>query len=57
MHSAIVDTKKHATIKVFISCTPLGAVNFISQCWGGRASDIQIVRDSGFYDVMISHAW
>ena len=40
--------KKHATIKVFISCTPLGAVNFISQCWGGRASDIQIVCDCGF---------
>ena len=31
-----------------MSCTPLGAVNFISKCWGGRASDIQIVRESGF---------
>ena len=40
--------KKHTTIKVFISCTPLGAVNFVSKCWGGRASDIQIVRESGF---------
>ena len=40
--------KKHCTIKVFISCTPLGAVNFISKCWGGRASDIQIVRESSF---------
>ena len=49
--------KKHATIKVFISCTPLGAVNFISQCWGGRASDIQIVRASGFMTSIISHAW
>ena len=40
--------KKHCTIKVLISCTPLGAINYISQCWGGRASDIQITRESGF---------
>lgn len=40
--------KKHATVKVFISCTPLGSVNFLSKCWGGRASDIQIVRESGY---------
>ena len=40
--------KKHTTIKVFISCTPLGAVNFVSKCWGGQASDIQTVRESGF---------
>ena len=40
--------KKHTTIKVSISCTPLRAVNFVSKCWGGRASDIQIVRESGF---------
>ena len=40
--------KKHTTIKVFISCTRNGAVNFISKCWEGRASDIQIVRESGF---------
>ena len=32
-----------------ISCTPLGAVNFLSQCWGGRVSDNQIVRDSNFH--------
>lgn len=41
--------KKHCTIKVLISCTPVGAINFVSQCWGGRASDIQIVRQSGFH--------
>ena len=40
--------KKHTTIKVFISRTPLGAVNFVSKCWGGQASDIQTVRESGF---------
>ena len=40
--------KKYCTVKVFISCTPLGAINFVSKCWGGRASDIQIVRESNF---------
>ena len=40
--------KKHCTVKVFISCTPLGAINCLSKCWGGRASDIQIVRESNF---------
>ena len=41
--------KKHCTIKVLISCTPLGAINFVSQCYGGRTSDIQIVKESGFH--------
>ena len=40
--------KRHCTIKVLISCTPLGAINYISKCYGGRASDIQITRESGF---------
>ena len=40
--------KKHCTIKVLVSCTPLGAINYISKCYGGRASDIQITRKSGF---------
>ena len=40
--------KKYCTIKVFISCTPLGAINFLSKWWSGRASDIFIVRESGF---------
>nr|XP_047141029.1 uncharacterized protein LOC100213625 [Hydra vulgaris] len=40
--------KKNCTIKCLISCTPLGAINFISKCYGGRASDNQIVRESEF---------
>ena len=40
--------KKHCTIKCLISCTPLGAINFISKCYGGRASDNQITRKSEF---------
>jgi hypothetical protein len=41
--------KKHTSAKVFISCSPWGSINFVSVAWGGRASDIQIVRDSIFH--------
>ena len=40
--------KKHSTLKVLISCTASGAINFVSKCYGGRTSDVQIVRESGF---------
>lgn len=42
--------KKHCTVKFFIGCTPLRAVSFLSKAWGVRASDVQIVRESGFID-------
>ena len=42
--------KKHSTVKAFIVCSPLGAVTYISSVWGGRASDVEIVRQSGFID-------
>ena len=42
--------KKHCTVKFFIACNPHGMVTFLSKAWGGRASDVQIVRDSGFID-------
>ena len=35
-------------MKVFISCSLLGHVNIFSKAWGGRGSDIEVVRDSGF---------
>ena len=40
--------KRRCTIKVLISFTPLGAINYISKCYGGRVSYIQITRESGF---------
>ena len=40
--------KKHCTIKVFICCNPVGSITFLSPVWGGRASDVKIVRESGF---------
>ena len=45
--------KKHSTVKFFIACTPLGSISFLSKAWGGRASDIEIVRDAGFIRVHI----
>ena len=40
--------KHHNTIKVFIACTPTGAISYLSSAWGGRVSDIDLVRQSGF---------
>ena len=41
--------KKHSTVKYLISCSPLGAINFLPNGWGGRATDTYIVRNSGFF--------
>ncbi|KAK2139923.1 hypothetical protein LSH36_1555g00000 [Paralvinella palmiformis] len=35
-------------VKVFIVCSPLGAVTYLSTAWGGRASDVEMVRASDF---------
>ena len=40
--------KKHSTVKVFIVCSPLGAVTYLSTAWGGRASDVEMVHASDF---------
>lgn len=42
--------KHHCTIKVLISITPTGLISFVSDCYGGRASDKFIVQNSGFYN-------
>ena len=42
--------KHHHTIKYLIGITPNGSVSFMSNCYGGRASDQFIVKDSGFYN-------
>lgn len=41
--------KHHYTFKVLVAITPNGAISYVSSCYGGRASDIFIVRDSDFF--------
>ena len=48
--------KRLWTIKVLISCTPLGAINYISKCYGGKAPDIQINKGVRFCNYPVSHA-
>jgi hypothetical protein len=46
------DYKSSNTIKYLISCTPDGFINFISKGYGGRTSDKEITRISGYLDVL-----
>ncbi|XDV14339.1 hypothetical protein PO909_014610 [Leuciscus waleckii] len=40
--------KKWTTAKYLIACHPSGCITFLSKGWGCRASDVHIVRQSGF---------
>ena len=42
--------KHHTTIKYLVGITPNGAISYLSDCYGGRASDKFIVNDSKFLD-------
>lgn len=45
--------KHHNTIKFLIGITPQGTICFISEAWGGRASDKFIVESSNFLNYII----
>ena len=47
------DYKHHCTVKFLIAITPNGSTTaWISPLYGGHSSDIYIVRDSGFLDII-----
>ena len=42
----------HNTIKFLVGITPNGHISFLSDTWGGRASDQHIVRQPGFLELV-----
>lgn len=48
------DYKKCNTAKYMISITPDGLINFISPGYGGRSSDMEIVKSSGYLTALPS---
>ena len=44
--------KHHYTFKVLVAITPNGAVSYVSPAYGGRATDIFVVKDSGFLNLL-----
>ena len=44
--------KHHYTFKVLVAITPNGEVSYVSPAHGGRATDIFIVKDSGFLNLL-----
>ena len=45
--------KSHSTLKMFVACTPTGGICFVSQAWGGRVSDIQLIHESRFNNMIL----
>jgi len=44
--------KGHATLKCLVGVDPGGGVMFVSQLYGGSISDKEIVRRSGFLEIL-----
>ena len=46
--STCSDYKHHNTCRFLVSCTPNGAVSFVSPLYVGSISDVELTRVSGF---------
>ena len=44
--------KHHCTFKFLVVITANGTVSWVSPCYEGRTTDIYIVQDSGFLDIL-----
>ena len=44
--------KHHYTYKVLVAITLNGAISYVSPAFGGRTTNVHIVRDSGFLDLV-----
>ena len=44
--------KKHNTVKFLIGIIPAGVISYLSPCWGGRVSDKELTRESGFLNLI-----
>ena len=44
--------KRHNTVKVLVAIAPNGHISFLSDAWGGRATDVHITRESGFLNLI-----
>ena len=42
--------KNRNTLKILVGCTPNGALSFLSDVYGGRASDKELTRKSGLFE-------
>ncbi|XP_064461554.1 uncharacterized protein LOC135371427 [Ornithodoros turicata] len=47
--------KKTYTAKVLIGCTPSGFISFVSQAFGGRASDTHVTKESGVLSMCLPY--
>lgn len=44
--------RHHYSFEALVAVTPNGAISYVSPTYGGRATDIFIVKDSGYLDLL-----